>query len=968
MGVKAGCDPREDVRQGELDDAIFAASFGKLIRNEGPAIYREAKPFFQNTYPTAALSKLCRDVFGRLSSTTEAGAVLRLSTGFGGGKTHALMTLWHLAKTIGDPTMGTDLLPPAGRPHAIQVIGIDAEGAGYPVFARHGDQEARSLAAELAYLFGGPSALNALGATNHPAASPDAETIEKMLPPGPLLILLDELVLYMAKLTDQEVGNLVGFLRAFMTAVAGRRQTVLVITDPKDQPANARDAARLMQLAKHIEEHAGRQATGIEPIGNEGAQVIVRRLFNSVQPDAAAHAAADHIALYKRVAEDNPGLIPAEARTPAYGEEIRTAYPFHPRLMKTAQDRLRVLPEYNLSRGTLRLFARMVRDLWDDPARDPELITAGEIDWSSARIQTDLLQRLDRDQFKAAVGADIAGHAVQLDNGAWGVHRRVASALLLESLPLASNSGLEPADLTLAVLRPDEAGTEPAEAMDRLSGTCWHLYPMSGTAHAWQFRYEPNILKQIEQRMVQVARDDALSRLKAEVQKSFHSGFAKSRPWPTSAKAIQNQADLQLALCDSEDTARSVVMYDDDTPGIQAVRTNRNALLAVAPDPSGLEKAIQRMQRLMAAEDIEKEQPTSDAGKLAREQLRKIKPELTKSLRLETARAFCRLALADGAMLTIDERFMVPEGTPPLNFPPAQDGVRAFLEDRKLIYGPEDALDPDLFIDRVFKGAVPHPEYPDARTTANLHKRFLSAQGLRLVPDASVVRGSILRAVTQGRLVVRQEDGTAFDKDGAVFLSGGARRRDSGRKLHTLPMDDATLVTQANTATAKDWLAVDLAQPGPKPDEIPLPPPPPVGTGPTTVIDPNTAGLMADKRNLLSLRITCASAADAQKVLGAAQPLGAPQVIIEADLTGDMKDGGKLTFRVAEAKVSAAIKPLTMAQTFGNALAPGGSVQVTVALGFGPPGKSDLGAMLRALFMALPDGATVEARFAPLSA
>ena len=27
MGVKTGCDPREDVRQGELDDAIFAASF-----------------------------------------------------------------------------------------------------------------------------------------------------------------------------------------------------------------------------------------------------------------------------------------------------------------------------------------------------------------------------------------------------------------------------------------------------------------------------------------------------------------------------------------------------------------------------------------------------------------------------------------------------------------------------------------------------------------------------------------------------------------------------------------------------------------------------------------------------------------------------------------------------------------------------------------------------------------------------
>jgi hypothetical protein len=36
MGVKEGCEPRQDVRQGELDDAIFAASFGKLVRGEGP--------------------------------------------------------------------------------------------------------------------------------------------------------------------------------------------------------------------------------------------------------------------------------------------------------------------------------------------------------------------------------------------------------------------------------------------------------------------------------------------------------------------------------------------------------------------------------------------------------------------------------------------------------------------------------------------------------------------------------------------------------------------------------------------------------------------------------------------------------------------------------------------------------------------------------------------------------------------
>lgn len=342
----------------------------------------------------------------------------------------------------------------------------------------------------------------------------------------------------MDKLTEQEIGNFIGFLRTLMTAVASRKQTVLVITDPKDQPANAQGAARLAHLARMIEQQTGRQATVIEPIGNETAQVIIRRLLDKVDPAIAAKASADHHALYLRVAQDHPTLISEEARSPRYAERMHSCYPLHPRLLKTAEERLRVLPDYNLSRGTLRLFARMVRGIWDDQTRDPEIITAGEIDWSSPLIQDDLLERLGREKFRAAVSADIEGHARELDGGTWGHHRRVASALLLESLPLEANSGLDPSDLTAAVLRPEDGGDEPAAAMDWLAGACWHLYPMSGSANAWQFRYEPNILKQIEERMGQVPRPDALDRLKTEVQKSFQGAFAKLLPSPANAKSI----------------------------------------------------------------------------------------------------------------------------------------------------------------------------------------------------------------------------------------------------------------------------------------------------------------------------------------------------------------------------------------------------------------------------------------------
>jgi hypothetical protein len=967
MGVKAGCTPRSDVLEGELNDALFAANFGRLIRNEGPPVYREPALFFRNTFPTEALCSLCQRVFAPLANPAEAGRFFRLSTGFGGGKTHALMALWHLARNIADPTMGAHLLAPAGRPAEMRVIGIDGEGAGYPILARHGEQEARSLAAEFAFQVGGASALNAFGPFNTAAACPDDATVDALLPKNtPVLILLDEVVLHMDKLTEQEVGNLLGFLRILITAVTGRAQAVLVITDPKDQPSNAANTARLMRLAREFEQQTGRQATIVEPIGSQSAQVIVHRLFEQVKPEAAAKASADYFALYQRVAEDHSTLIPEAARTRDYAETIRTGYPLHPRLMDTAENRLRVMPDYNLSRGTLRLFARLVRDLWDDPDRDPELITAGDIDWLSSRIQTDLLNRLDREKFKAAVGADIEGHARELDGGKWDVHRRVASALLLESLPLEVNSGLDPAELTLAVVRPDEAGNEPAEALDRLSGTCWHLYPMGATANGWQFRYEPNILKQIEQRMTQVSREDALNRLRGEVQKSFQGGFARPLSWPPNAKAVPDKPALQLALCDSEAIAKSVVAYEDDTSESESLRTYRNAIMAIAPDAAGLEKSIQRMQRLMAAEQIEAETPSTEAGRLAHEQLKKQRPELIKALKLEAARTFTRLALANGTVLTIDERFVVPPEASPLKLPSGQEAVKGFVENRNLIYGPEDSLDPGLFLDRVFKGAVPAPNQPAARTTAALQRRFLAAPDLRLVSDPSVIRASILRGVEHGQLAVRLDDGFAFDKDGAVVDGpAGTRRRIADRKLQTLAMDETTLVAEIGGRVANDWLRIHGVSEGAKPGELPLPPPPPPGSGPITVTDVNQAAALADKRPMVSIRIKCPSAVDAQKAVGAATALGAPSITIEADLAGDMKDGGKLGLRIGDAKVGAAIKPLALAQTLGNALAPGSSVQVTVVLDFGPSGKPDLGAILRG--MQLPEGATIEARFAPLS-
>jgi len=177
MGVLTGCKPRKEVLKGDLDDAIFAADFGDLVAGKAPKVYSDPRTFDQNTHPARQLCKIIEAVFGRLANKKEGGATIRLSTGFGGGKTHTLMALWHLAKNIGDPSMGTQLLPAAGRPDKVDVVAIDAGKAGVPEFARHGNLKTHSLWGEVFFQLGGEKALKGLGTMN-PSSKPHS-------PPAP---------------------------------------------------------------------------------------------------------------------------------------------------------------------------------------------------------------------------------------------------------------------------------------------------------------------------------------------------------------------------------------------------------------------------------------------------------------------------------------------------------------------------------------------------------------------------------------------------------------------------------------------------------------------------------------------------------------------------------------------------------------------------------------------------------------
>ncbi len=938
MGILTACTPRADVLSGDLKDAIFAADFGDVIADHSgtPDVYRDPGLFFRNTHPARDLTRIVREVFAALGKPGEPGLALRLSTGFGGGKTHTLLTLWHLARGVADPTLGAELLPAAGRPTKVHVAAVDGAKAGHPVFAQHGGVVVRSLAGELAYQFGGAAAVKTLGPADDVTAQPTEAALEAILPDGPVLILLDELVMYLSGLDEQGRKNTLNVVGKLVSIAAHRPQTVIVVTDPGSQPSYAGESAdlgKVLTAARALDELLGRKTSDFDPIGSESAKVIARRLFDHVDAAAGARAAATYRELYARVTEEQPGSLPPTAQTEEYAKRIQESYPFHPRLLDTAKDRLGALAEFQRSRGVLRLFARIVRDLWERQ-EDVDLITAGEVDFSSARIKSDLLQRLNKEQFDAAVSADVVTHASELDAGRRGLHTRVASALMIESLPATSNAGLTPDDLTLAVLRPEDAGQEPVEALDRLVGTCWHTYPMDGGA-GYQFRVEPNVRKQIEERRNRVPLADAESRVRTEAQQYFHGAGFRVRNWPEHANDVPDVAQFQLVLCASLDLAKSVASHADDRdPAALIKRRFINAVVAVAPTEESHRGAVYRAQSVIAAEELEREYRTGEAGALIREQLKRIKPELEKQFRVQARRSFDRVVLADGSSYAIDETFQGGDDHI-LQAPRGQEVLRRFLEDKELIYGGTDALDPKLLVQRYLKGAVPVSGETDVWTAAAIHERLLSAPGLRLISDEELTRRTIQRGAAEGQLVVKLADGRAYDRDGSVEGQPGARRRVPKERLTGLALSDQNLVALPSAPAATAWVAVDApkGKPG-APESAPPPPPPPSAPKEFVTSDLGKAIEAAASRPLQRLVLKSRSTAAARMLSQLAQPFGATNLLLTVSVAGDVKGGGTMGLNIERVKPSHPAKPLDMATTIANSLTSPDSFETTLSLEF----------------------------------
>jgi hypothetical protein len=93
------CEPHGDVFARDADPSLFAISLHHVMQGNASSDYTDAERFFERTFMTRALSELLERVVGRLAGQGRGAPILRLETPFGGGKTHTMTALYHIARS-----------------------------------------------------------------------------------------------------------------------------------------------------------------------------------------------------------------------------------------------------------------------------------------------------------------------------------------------------------------------------------------------------------------------------------------------------------------------------------------------------------------------------------------------------------------------------------------------------------------------------------------------------------------------------------------------------------------------------------------------------------------------------------------------------------------------------------------------------------------------------------------------------
>jgi len=462
------CRPRADVLEGRIRDEDFAADLSQVLKGTAPDLYKNPAVFFTNTHPTRGLRELFLAVVDRLTGAgSQLGSILRLDTSYGGGKTHALIGLNHILTAADQIPNLAEFIDPARLPsQKVTVAAFDGENAD-PMNGRRmeGNVLAFTPWGELAVQLAGPAGYERIRNSDRlGAAPPGAETLRELIGERPVLILIDELSIYLRKIKGPAAGQAAEQLTPFLTdlikAVNSSPQAVLVFTLALGKGGQAVDAygeenQRIDRIFAELQSVTGRQITALTPTSeDETVQVLTRRLFESIDRSRVEEVVQAYQEIWSRTAEALPPVGQSDDRA----ANLRKGYPLHPELIDTLMQKTSTLENFQRVRGMLRLLAQTVGQLWRDQPRGVTAVHLHHVDPGNERIRLELSTKLGLQAFIPAIRADVSTTAAE------------GGRALAQRLDAQEFSGMEPYGSMAArtVLFHSLAFNEPLKGLSRL--------------------------------------------------------------------------------------------------------------------------------------------------------------------------------------------------------------------------------------------------------------------------------------------------------------------------------------------------------------------------------------------------------------------------------------------------------------------------------------------------------------------
>jgi hypothetical protein len=612
--------PHDDVISGALDMGTYAANLAGVFRRRPgvPDVYTRPESFFTATYLTAALHELLVDVL-RVLGGGSGDRVLQLRTPFGGGKTHTLVALLHLARDRAAAALVPELadLPDPGP---VQVAVLSGEELDPLSPMAESGIETHTLWGELAAQLG---RYQLVAEHDRVGAAPGGDALRQVLGDGPVLLLLDEVMAYIEKAMVVERGESTAgrqamlFIQALTEAVNVHPRAVLVYS----LQASVGEAVGAEGLLTQLDHLVSRIDAKREPVaGDEVMRVVQRRLFTNLGDarvhNTVAHAYADLLRRQlEAYAETDDGRRQATTEARLLEQRILAAYPFHPELLDLMYHRWGSLPSYQRTRGALQFLACTVHALWAKGANAP-LISPGDVELADEASRGAFFSQVgERERYTAVLSSDITASS----SGAMTVDRRLgtdspelaqlavgsraATAIMLYSFGAreGEDRGVLETDLVAAVLAPGLDRNVIVAALHDLRDEELYLHY---TGRRYRFEPTPNLTKLVRDEANKFTGAEVLDTIRGQLEENL-KGSRGVVVWPEGPGGIDDRKPLfSIAYLHPDWTAEHTPLGNFVEFARSGPRRYQNAVAFVLPDGGQFDQARQATRSWLAARSL----------------------------------------------------------------------------------------------------------------------------------------------------------------------------------------------------------------------------------------------------------------------------------------------------------------------------------------------------------------------------